>query len=61
MPLINCEINLILTYSENYILKSKATGDAILATNPPTPAIRKAANATFKITDKKPYSINWRW
>ena len=28
MPLIDCEINLILTWSENCVLKSKATRDA---------------------------------
>ena len=27
MPLINCEINLILTWSENYVLTSQATRD----------------------------------
>ena len=30
MPLINCEINLILTWSENCVLTSKATRDAEL-------------------------------
>ena len=28
MPLINCEINLILTWSENCVLTSKATRNA---------------------------------
>ena len=28
MPLINCEINLILTWSENCVITSKATRDA---------------------------------
>ena len=40
MPLINCEINLILTWSENYV---------IVSTNVPN------QNATFAITDTKLY------
>ena len=31
MPLINCEINLILTWSENCVLTSKATRDDVPA------------------------------
>ena len=31
MPLINCEINLILTWTENCVLTSKATRDAVPA------------------------------
>ena len=31
MPLINCEINLILTWSETCVLTSKATRDAVPA------------------------------
>ena len=31
MPLTNCEINLILTWSENYVLTSKATREAVSA------------------------------
>ena len=32
MPLINCEINLILTWSEKYVLTSKATRDKFIGT-----------------------------
>ena len=45
IPLINCERNLILTWSENCVLTSKAT---IAAVNNPI-------NAIFKITDTKLY------
>ena len=53
MPLINCEINLILTWSENCVLTSKATRDAVLA--PGVTRVNNPTNATFKITDTKLY------
>ena len=43
MPLINCEINLILTWSENCVLTNKATRDAV-----PAQGRNPATNATFK-------------
>ena len=57
MPLINCEINLILTWSENCVLTSKATRDAVPAQggNPAVAAIDNPTNATFKITDTTSY------
>ena len=55
MPLFNCEINLILTWSEDCILTSKATRDADLHANPTVAAIDNATNATFEITDTKLY------
>ena len=55
MPLINCEINLILTWSENCVLTSKATRDANPDVNPAIAAVNNPANATFKITDTKLY------
>ena len=56
MPLINCEINLILTWSENCVLASK-TKDAVPAQgeNPAVAAIDNPTNATFKITDTTLY------
>ena len=53
MNIINCEINLILSSSENCVTTSKATRDAnpdvaVVAVNNPT-------NAIFKITDTKLY------
>ena len=55
MPLINCEINLILTWSEHCVLASKATTDAVPAQgeNPAVAATDNPTNATFKITDTK--------
>ena len=55
MPLFNCEINLILTWSENYVLTSKATRDADSDLNPAVATIDNPLNATFKITDTKLY------
>ena len=55
MPLINCEINLILTWSENCALSSKTTRDADLDANLVVAAIDNPTNATFKITDTKLY------
>ena len=55
MPLINCEINLILTWSENCILTSKATRYAVPAQGGNSAVIRdnNPTNAKFKITDTK--------
>ena len=53
IPLINCEINLILTWSENCVLTSKATRDADPDANPAIAAIN--ANVTIKIKDAKLY------
>ena len=55
IPLINCEINLILTWSENCVLTNKATRDAVPAQggNPAVAAVNNPTNTTFKITDTK--------
>ena len=53
MPLENCPINLLLTWSEKFVLADNIT-HAVLAAqrdNPTRPAIRAPTNATFKITD----------
>ena len=57
MPLINCEINLVLTWSENCVLTSKVTRDAVPAQggNPAVSRINNLTNAIFKITDTKLY------
>ena len=57
MSLINCEINLISTWSENCVLTSKATRDAVPAQggNPAVSRVNVLTNATFKITDVKLY------
>ena len=55
MSLINCEINLTLTQSENCALTSKATRDAVPAQreNPAVAAIDNPTNAKFKTRDTK--------
>ena len=57
MPLINWEINLILTWSKNCVLTNKATRDAVPAQagNPAVTRVNNQTNATFKITDTKLY------
>ena len=57
MPLINCEINLILTWTENFVLTSKATRDANPDVNPAIAAVNNLANVAFKITDTKLYVL----
>ena len=53
MPLINCEINLILTWSKNCVLTSKATKDANPDADPAVAAINNPTNTTFKIKETK--------
>ena len=57
IPLINCEINLILRWSENCVLTSKTTRDAVPAQggNPVIPKINNPTGVTFKIADRKLY------
>ena len=60
MQLINCEVNLILTWSQNCILTDKTAQDAVTAQedNPTRPAINVPTNAIFKKTDTKLYVPN---
>ena len=57
MSLINCEVSLTLTWSENCVLTdiTTQTARAALGNNPARPAINAATNATFIITDTKLY------
>ena len=55
MPLINCEINLILIWYENCILTDIITQAANPNVDPAITAINAPTNATFKITDTKLY------
>ena len=55
MPLINCEINLILACSEKCVLTSKATRDADPDAGSAVAAVDNPANATFQIKDAKLY------
>ena len=50
MPLINCEINLILTWSENCVLTDFITQAYNSNADPAIPVINAPTNATFKIT-----------
>ena len=53
MPLINCQVSLTLTWSENCVLTSKATREADLDPDPAVARINNPTNAVFKITDYK--------
>ena len=57
MALINCEICLTLSWSENCVLTSKALRDAVAAqeNNPAVNAINNPTNVTFEIKDTKLY------
>ena len=57
MPLIKCELNIILTWSENCILTDITTQSAIptQGDNPARPTINAPISAILKITDTKLY------
>ena len=55
MPLINCEVNLILTWSKNCVTTDETTQDADPNANAPVPEIRAPTGSTFKIRDTKLY------
>ena len=55
IPLINCEVSLTLTWSENCVLRSKATGAADPDADPAVAGINNPTNVTFKIKDTKLY------
>ena len=58
MPLINCEKNLILTWSENCVITSRAEKKTVgtgTDENPQFLDINNPTNATFIITDTKLY------
>ena len=55
IPLINCEVESILTWFKNCILIEKSTRDAEYNANPAVHKIDHPENATFKITNTKLY------
>ena len=55
IPLINCEIELILTWFKNCVLISKATKEANYGADPVVRKIDNPENAIFQITDTKLY------
>ena len=54
MPLINCEINLVLTWTENCIITRTGRREAV-AGDHPIIGINAPINVTFKITNTKLY------
>ena len=55
IPLVNCEVELILTWFKNCVLIGKLTRDADYGANPRVSEINNPENAIFKITDTKLY------
>ena len=53
IPLINCEVELILTWFKNCVLIDKSTREANYDVDPNVCEIDNTENATFKITDVK--------
>ena len=53
IPLINCEMNLILTWSGNCVMTSKAIRDADPDVNTAVAAFNNPTNPTLKIKDTK--------
>ena len=53
IPLINCEVELILTWFKNCVLIDKSTREADYNANPVVYEISNPEDATFKITDAK--------
>ena len=55
LALVNCEVSLTLTWSENFIITGKATREADPDADPAVDGINNPTNAVFKITDYKLY------
>ena len=55
IPLINCEVELILTWFKNCVLIDKLTRNANYEANPHVSEINNPENAIFQITDTKLY------
>ena len=53
IPLINCEIELVLTWFKNFLLISKATRETNYTNNPIVRKTDNPGDATFQITDTK--------
>ena len=53
IPLINCEVSLTLTWSENCVIRRIATREADPDAGPAVAGINNPTNATFKIKDTK--------
>ena len=55
IPLINCEVSLTLTWSENCVITRKATREADPDADPAVAGMNNPTNAILKITDCKLY------
>ena len=55
IPLINCEVSLILLWSENFVITSQAARDADPDDDPAVAATKSPTEATFKINDTNLY------
>ena len=55
IPLINCEINLVLTWSEKCVITNKAATDADPDADPAVATANTQISATFKIKNTKLY------
>ena len=55
IPLINCEVSLTLTWSENCIITLKATREADPDADPAVAGMNNPTNAILEITDCKLY------
>ena len=55
MPLINCEVSLTLTWSENCVITSKATREGHPDADAAVTGINNPTNAAFKIKHTKLY------
>ena len=55
IPLINCEVELILTWDKNYVLIEKLPRDTDYDANPDVYEINNPENALLQITDTKLY------
>ena len=53
IPLINCQVELILTWFKNCVLTDKSTREANYGANPVVYEIDNPENATFQITEVK--------
>ena len=51
----NCEINLVLTWSDNFVITSKATRNANCDADPEVAGVNNPTKAIFEITDMKLY------
>ena len=55
IPLINCEVYLTLTWSENCVIRGKATREADPDADPAVAGINNPTDATFNLKDTKLY------